>query len=353
MRLIPVAVLVVSSTIASTATAATFCVGTAQEFQNALSNAASNGEQDVIRLRSGTYAAASGPIAFSYATNQNFDLLVEGGWQNLGQTPCVVRVDDPGQTVLDGGGVRSVLQLQGNAGTTGSLAIRNLTIRNGSGDGFGGLRIRGAAGNATVERVIVRDNASGFVAGGIDAALDGGVLAIRDSLIANNTCAQQACGASLLANAAAPSAAVLLQFTANTVALNSCPASACDGRGGVVLGGTGRAVIANNALFFNEGDDVLFEPGTDLLHNAYESVAGMPGVSIGNLVTATPGFVDALALDFRLRDDSLLVDAGTGGVVMTALDVAGRPRLNGQQFDIGAHELQRVVFVDGFEAGAP
>lgn len=359
MRLIPVAFLVIASSIGSPASAATFCAGTTQELQNALATASSNGQHDTIRIRPGFYAASSGTVAFAYSTSQSFDLVLEGGWQDLGTFECAVRQDDPRLTILDGGDVRSVLQLTGAAGTSGDLIVRNLTVRNGSGSSFGGLRvgeIAGYVGDVAIEQVIARDNNSMTSAGGIAAATDGGTLTFRNNLVVNNTCGSSACGASLLANLSSPFNNYVLWVVANTVALNTCPGSDCAGRGGMRIAGNdnARKLVVNNALFFNEGSDLWLAGGNlDLAANAYEALDGAPQFASGNLVTTSPGFVNALAIDFALTENSPLIDAGSNNVAMTASDLAGRPRLNGPRYDIGAYEAQRSVFADGFEPVSP
>lgn len=59
---------------ATPATAAVFCVDTAIELQNALSAAASNGEDDQVQIVQGTYVGN-----FVYATaTEEYDLAVQG-----------------------------------------------------------------------------------------------------------------------------------------------------------------------------------------------------------------------------------------------------------------------------------
>jgi hypothetical protein len=347
--------ILVGAACAFAAEAATFCVDTVAELQSALATAATNGEHDLIRIETGVYAATSGAIAFNYFTSQDFDLVIEGGWVGVGMADCVFQQQDPALTVLDGSGSRIVLRALGNSGTTGSITVRNLTVRNGSGSDVGGLLLgagagggTGFAGNVTLERVIVRENQSTSRAAGLSIGTIGGFLEIRNNLIFGNTCALQACAGEIIVNS--PLAIPLLYLVGNTVALNTCPSSTCGDGGGLRVSGSAVKWIANNALFFNETADLLLAGAPhDVFNNAYGVLNGTPTSQANNLVGVNPSFVNGLAYDFRLATGSPLIDAGSMDVVLGPLDVGGLPRQNGPRYDIGAHENQYEVFRDGFE----
>ncbi len=55
----------------SVSSAATFCVDTNQEIQQALTTAAANGESDVVRIQSGNYTGMGGSAAFSYLSGRS------------------------------------------------------------------------------------------------------------------------------------------------------------------------------------------------------------------------------------------------------------------------------------------
>jgi len=74
--------------------AATFCVSDATELQDALTVAASNGENDTIQIVQGTYVGN-----FIYESTEANSLALEGGY-NSG---CGSRILDPENTILNEG----------------------------------------------------------------------------------------------------------------------------------------------------------------------------------------------------------------------------------------------------------
>ena len=80
---------------------AEFCVTNAAELQNALSTAATNGQDDTIKVVQGTYSGN-----FEYNSGKGHSITLLGGYY----TGCTSRVVDPANTVLDGHG-RSLLCL--------------------------------------------------------------------------------------------------------------------------------------------------------------------------------------------------------------------------------------------------
>jgi len=114
----------------SPATAAVFCVDTATEIQNALSTAASNGENDQVQIVQGTYV---GNFVYATATEEH-DLAIQGGWT----AGCVSREIDPANTVLDGNQTGTVLVLSAD-GRTVRFLVKGLTFENGMGRSGGGL----------------------------------------------------------------------------------------------------------------------------------------------------------------------------------------------------------------------
>lgn len=341
-----------------TAAAATFCVGSGEQLQAALNTAASNGEDDVIRLRSGTYTRAAGPVAFSYFSSQNRALTLEGGWFGITAGSCNLRFDTPASTRLDGEGARSVLHLLGNAGSTGALTLRNLSIVNGSSGDVGGAQlgaIGGFLGNVRIERVVFRGNAGGIV-GALSASTDGGVLQLVNGLFDDNRCNAGVCGASLVVNnEPALASQPRLLALGNTFVRGRCDGGSCRSlRLGGGFGGPVQFEVSNSVHALNEGADIEFAINTgSLRHSRWDNLIGTPQSSGNNLSPgAATGFLDAANGDFRLRSDSALIDAGQSSALLPEVDLANLPRIAGSAADIGAYEWQPPLFADGFE-GVP
>lgn len=60
----------------------------------------------------------------------------------------------------------------------------------------------------------------------------------------------------------------------------------------------------------------------------------------GDIITNEPSFVDLAGGDFRLRNDSVCLNAGANAVVTSEVDLDGKPRLSGGTVDLGAYEMQ-------------
>lgn len=338
------------------ARAATFCVSDGTQLQAALNTAASNGEADVIRLRSGTYTRASGAVAFSYFSSQNHSLTLEGGWFGVTTGSCTLRIDQPENSVLDGEGARSVLQLLGNSGSNGALTLRNLSIANGSSNDTGGAVVGGIGGylgSVLIERVIFRGNTGGLV-GGLSASSDGGVLQLINSLFDDNACSGGACAASLVVNNEPFfSAQPRLRLWGNTLVRGSCASGSCRAlRLGGGFGGAVQFEVANSVFALNQGADIDFSINTgSLRHSRWDSLIGTPQNSSGNLAPGvTPGFVNAAGGDFRPAPGSALIDAGTASALLPDTDLDNLPRVSGSAPDIGAYERQGPLFANGFES---
>lgn len=330
--------------------AASFCVNDGPSLQNALTQAASNGENDQIRLRPGTYTMSSGLTAFAYNSAEPFLVVISGGWQNFGLVQCAIASPDPNLSVLDGVNQRRVMDLSNSSTNFNArIEVRNLTIRGGSGSGFGGLRV--SVGEAVeLDRLIVRNNnaTNSDSPGGILVVAARNVL-LSNSLVLDNTCANGPCGAKLVT--AQPVASVDVRNS--TIARNRCPAIACP-MAGVLIDNFFSTLVGNNAFHENEGAQLEFAPANanavSLRNNRIGSFIGNPAQNIGNIAAPNPGFVDANNDNFRLRQDSPLLDAGDGAISAGNLDLDGQPRTNGRDRDIGAYELQYMVFADSFES---
>ena len=163
-------VLLVASTV-SPALAEDFCVSTAQELQDALTQAQGNAQNNTIKIETGTYHTAdngNSDLGFIYTNSMPGSLTITGGWQSN----CAP--SRPGssafETVLDGGNADRVLAISaGNANV--NIAIENLTIQSGMapalGNEGGGLLIKGfgsndEAGTVSIDRVVFTGNQANY-----------------------------------------------------------------------------------------------------------------------------------------------------------------------------------------------
>jgi hypothetical protein len=334
------------------ARAATFCVDTSVELQQALTTAGSNNEADTIRVEAGVYAG-TGSVAFSYTTAQNFGLTIAGGYLS----GCGVQALDPGLTQLTGSDARQVLRLTGMAGSSGAQSISNLTIRDGlSSESGAGLRIGGVGGytgSLSVSRVVFSRNVSTTIGGGLLVAADGGIVNVLNNLFLLNQCANTHCAFSATVNAPSP-VGFRAYFGNNTIVGNRCTAgSTCSETGGR-FGGSASAVFYNNVFAANTNGDLTLTnasgSSTELYNNNLVALSGTPpAVMSGNIAFANPQFVDLLNDDLRPTPTSPLRNAGISAFALLQIDLNAKPRVNDLVVDIGAYENDDGVFRDGFE----
>lgn len=352
---------------APAAYSATFCVNTTQELQDALAIAESNGANDVIRIKTGTYTYTFPFVtnAFAYQTQEDFDITLEGGWAGSGAA-CSRRVPNPASTVLSGSDGKRVLSITGSNNSSGDIIVERLTIRNGAvnaeGAGMwlgGNYGSNGFSGDIVVERVYFDDN-SAEEAAGLFIRTNGGVR-VRNSVFRGNSCETNACAAGIYAFSF-DSTQIRTVFSNNTIFGNVCTAQAgptCI-TGGVLVQGLGlmpRAAMFNNAFALNDGNDVELQSGSnvDVYYNNINVLAGTPASNFGNLNFINPGFVSpTLDDDFRLKPTSPMRNAGYDGFLIglppySATDYAGLPRVQEGRIDIGAHEFSERIFEDGFD----
>ena len=150
---------------------AIFCVSDEAELQAALTTAASNGEDNVIRITQGTYNGN-----FTYASTEGYSLIVEGGYTE----GCASREIDPANTILDGGEADTVLALVSQE--AGNFSVEGLTLQNGNAstvDDGGGLYAKTEDGNVTLTNNVFSGNTA--------SSCGGGAYVISDITLSNNT----------------------------------------------------------------------------------------------------------------------------------------------------------------------
>ncbi|MGD9008637.1 MAG: right-handed parallel beta-helix repeat-containing protein [Desulfobacteraceae bacterium] len=260
--------------------AQTFCVDTAAELDSALTTAASNGEDDVVRIVQGEYTGN-----FVYGSAEAFDVTIEGGYL----TGCTGRVANAANTVLDGTDTDTVLVLSSlevvdfsvdgvalfngaaqtitpsggteggglNASTEGSLTVSNCIVRGSTASGGGG--ILGKAGTLiTLSNNVISDN-SAFFGGGVFVYGDPSTtIVLSGNIIINNQTTEDNSG---YGGGVAVGGAGACTITGNTIRNNTAGNNVNDfATGSVWLSGGGvfveyvsTAIVSGNTISENTG----------------------------------------------------------------------------------------------------
>ena len=162
--------------------AAQFCVTDSSAVQSAFFVAASNGEDDEVRLVAGNYPVSAAPL--SYSSSEAKALSVSGGWQ----AGCVTGSDEPGLTTIDGGGVRRLVVITA-PNVIVNVSLRGLTFRNGLSDGVNGPGLAVVTGGAVnISRSSFQNNrlVGNVFYGGGAYIKSGSMVTIADSEFNNN-----------------------------------------------------------------------------------------------------------------------------------------------------------------------
>lgn len=344
-----------------------YCVGTEGELRQALAAAAASAADDQIRLRAGSYAATQ---TFTYPATTSGWLELSGGWIDENDVPCARSSRRAGDTVLDGLGERQVFNLYYNPevppATAPRFVLAHLSVRDGFGAGFtrgGGLALQ-SNGDGPAEFWL--DNVAvtgsrGYFGGGAHLYLKKGLLRITNSLFANNESPESAYGHAAI-TVLGGDTAYSVMIVNSTFAGGRCPGQVSRGCGiGASLGAGAHMAIVNSLFADNALSDVTAE-GLGVIGLGSGSVAydhSRVPVSSGNIAPAVSAPLEdephfAGPADFRLADDSPLLDRGRGLVPIFPLgdaDLDGRPRLRYAALDPGAYENQTwdTLLTDDFE----
>jgi hypothetical protein len=335
----------VSGLFANTVLAHEFCVADSGAFELALSASNGNGEPDLIRMQEGDFRRDNS-TGYYTAVGPGQSLEISGGW-NAG---CNSQSRDPNLTQIHGDGLRRVLRIDMAAGA-GNVAVSNLTIVSGQATSLqmsGGLVIMGLTGytgDIRVERSIFKGNRSGAESGGLTITR-GGTITVRGNLFSFNE------GSTSGAVYINPGSGIGF-VTNNTFAYNSSTQSSMSNPGGLRHEGAGVVDVVNNLFVGNSNGigalDLNIPIADGFINNRYDVITNMPATAAGN-TTVDPKIIDPSG-NFRLRDDSPMIDAGFTPVPGSyALhDLAGQPRVIGGAIDIGAYEKSDVLFFNDFE----
>ena len=146
--------------ITSPSNATTYCISNETDLLNALADATSNGESDIIRVQQGEYYGN-----FIYASDEAYGVIIEGGYSE----GCISQTINPENTIFDANNNGRVLVLSSPT-QTADFTIIGLKLQNGNGGSYygGGLYIN-TEGNVSVNKNIINNNlTSGYWGGGIN-----------------------------------------------------------------------------------------------------------------------------------------------------------------------------------------
>ena len=361
-----------------------FCVdpsgdGTHTDLQSALTEAQTNGEDDVIKVVQGTYIGN-----FSYSSSQGNSITLLGGCTS----GCTGRDLDPSNTVLDGGGSDRVLYLYNHA-NGGHIVVEGFTLQNGdsSGEGGGvyayswsdpgrsgdvtltnnivtgntavfggGVLARsdsssGPSGNVTLTKNIVTGNTAGNYGGGIYAfssSETAGNVTLANNIVTGNTATGYSGGGIVAYSDSWSGTSGNVTLTNNTVTGNA----ASDSGGGVWLIFNNIVDTYNNIIWGNTapmGGDIYLEgSGTaNGYNNDYSSMSGS-WTNSGSNINDDPDFVGGG--DYHLTGDSPCIDTGDNNAPnIPLIDFEGYPRIwDGNDdstfvVDMGAYEYRTGV----------
>ncbi|MBW4934364.1 right-handed parallel beta-helix repeat-containing protein [Marinobacter sp. F4206] len=207
-----------------------FEVSTNDEFQSALTAAASNGQDDTIVLSPALYVPESPGQPFTYDSTQSYDLRIEA--------------EIPGEVILDGQSLGEILYLSGDASAdTASISIKGIRFQNGkvgaAGRRGGGLTVLNA--DMLLDRSEFVDNFSDKPNSGSAVFLSGGSFAINASKFVGNV--SDACGA-VYSEGALDGSVTGSEFRSNRAR-----------RGGAICAYSGRLTISGSEFRNNEASE--------------------------------------------------------------------------------------------------
>ncbi len=314
-----------------------FCVATATELKNALTDSSDggmySGEDNFVRIRPGTYMTGAAP--FSYNSTSIHLLEVLGGY-NAG---CTATTRKAAQTILDGHNATGVLKLRS---TNGTIAVFYLTLQNGqSGIPGAGLSVNYLTtvnASVNIAQNIIKNNHSSVSAGGLYASAAGSQFRVTTNLITGNSADGQY-GAGYVTGYGP-----YTYLINNTVVLNTSSA-VTNPAGGLDCAGTAPCGMYSNIFWNNTNCGVILEnSGATMSDNDYGTRCGVaPAIDSGNL-SVNPKFVDESGGDFHLiRASPLLGYAFPQGSIT---DLDGNAFALYGKIDVGAYA--ETIFINGF-----
>ena len=206
-----------------------FYVTNPDEFQNALTIADSNEEDDVINVAAATYNITSTLTYFTNDGDSGHKLTIHGAGAD--------------KTVLDGGGSVQILYINTdpdcNHDDGGDVTIEGMAFKN----GYGGVAVRGNSINITIKECIFSEN-SGYH-GGVHAYSYTGTVTITNNTFSKNS--------AILAGGGVDVTSRHSTITIRNNAFLKNLAGLSDGGGVQAWSESGTIIIANNTFSGNSG----------------------------------------------------------------------------------------------------
>jgi len=321
---------------------AEFCVSDESGLQNALTDAAANGENDIIKVVQGNYNGA-----FAYDSSEGHSISVSGGYTS----GCATRVLNSANTVLDSAGSGTVLDLSDSAG--GDILIEGFTLKNGnnSANSGGGISayssvISGTSGNITIADNTIANNTAFWYGGGIwaqsysDEGIAGNVT-LTDNVITGNTASNSSGGGVRATSSTSTGTSGIVTLANNTISGNTCSQTGYAG-GGAMVGSTNENVMLINNTFSNNsggaGGGVYafahFNGTATLKHNTFTNNSSSN--SSGGGAYAYSDYGKVTLTDNTFTDNSASAGGGayasseTGTVILTDNAFSGNDAFNSE-----------------------
>jgi hypothetical protein len=313
----------------TSAHAAVACVGNTAQLALVLNAAQNNGEDDVIKVETGTYLL-NAELDYLAATSETFDIAIYGGY-----APGCASLATSGSSVLDAQNGSRAMYILGR----GRMTVYGLVFQHGNpGQAGGGALV--VSGGANTLAAVANNS---FVGNQCPSNSRGSAIQVgAETILLNNNL--------FIANSGGSAISLYPGFVAdvnnNTVVGNQLanhvgigafnPASSA-----------GTYYVSNNVFWGNEGSDIYDQSGSvQYFHNDIGVRAGQPPLAESADMSVDPQF-DGL-LSVRPAPSSPLVNAGYdmpyGGI--GSLDLGGGQRLIGAHVDIGAYESDVLLRAD-------
>ena len=342
--------------ICTQAKAAEFCATTSQELQSALDTARDNGQNDFIRIATGSYEGG-----FSYGGAEDFDLTIMGGFTEFFGNPCGQRTGGPFETILDGDTMDQVFLLQ--AFGDSDIKISYLTFINGIADRGAGLEVRtfeNFVGDVLVEYTAFINNEGNF-----SSALTmsrGRKLTVRNSVFVANESTVGTGTVNMISNDR-----LGVYFNNNTMINNTMSGTGNASHAGlrVFTSGSSKIFVANNLMQGNEGADVRVSSGGDTSYFYNNNVGSIIGAFdvVDRNISSAPIFEGGF-FNYTPALESGEVNKGRRSPTIVPIpipfefnwsigstDFNGNPRVQDGRVDIGAFEAvpEIPIFENGFD----